>query len=150
MKLEIVTTLDATDMTLLELAPIVDRIKQAVDPNGPRRYIKMRIGKTEGLGAIKQVAYGAVIGGTPAPLESHASVISDQRMAREEILRTLADLDKLTTKAFSSALGGDLKIDEATNLVEAHRQVCDLVRGYLREEEGIDQRDDLRNHAAFR
>jgi hypothetical protein len=44
MKLRINLELDVADLTLLEFAALVDRIKHAIDPTGRRRAV-MRLGR---------------------------------------------------------------------------------------------------------
>lgn len=146
MKIDITTTLDATDLTLPSLASIVDGIKGA----GAHRHLRMRLGKTEGLGAVKQVAYGAIVGETMETREA-VDALQAHGWARIEILKNIDLLDMQAEKLFSNALSDELKIEDVMHLLEGHRQVLAAMREYFRGEEMAEEvAKSIEENPAFR
>ena len=164
-RLDLNISLDASDMTLLELAAIADRIKYAIDPDGPRRYLRMRLGHTEGVSSEARVELAqavdersperrTVLPAAPAPTES-----ADDAWSGTRVLAQLAATSAQTNpQTRTQPIPPDPLVEQriarreilaAVDVLRADHPkehwvyFTDAVRDYLNAEEALEKHGEL-------
>jgi hypothetical protein len=158
MKLDLNITIDANDMTLLEFAALTDRIKFAIDPDSyhfQKRFVNMRLGHTEGVGATRVVqlalaaaaadAVGPPLPTVGVPERRTLTTVQDQLSARYELLKVIEHFEEVESEAAEAVSPG-----EGFYLLETYRNFAAAVKEYLQAEYACEARTELAESPAVR